>query len=224
MNNITVREFIRNYENGKYVNPDKETMIDAGWYDWFCDEEQLKLRLDLMYYKVKQIALMPKINMDRMFVFFKNNCPGEGEIYDDFRFCDIDSGDVVYTIVPASGQKKNRGQAELWGRENDFKEALAKGTWEDITNFFSIEKRHLFHYTVDGAVKAIGAFGKSTQREFDAAIAVLPELIAKGRQGDEAAGQTANNLLWQLANESFNTRKNDTFKCLFLFGNKEAAE
>ena len=141
MSNTTVREFIHNYENGKYVDPSKETMIKAGWHDWFCEDEELKIRLDLLYYKVKRIALTPKINIDKMYVFFKNNCPGESEIYDDFRFCDMESGNVIYTVVPASGHRRDKGQAELWGRENNFKEALVKGTWDDILAFFgNVEK------------------------------------------------------------------------------------
>ena len=225
-NNITVREFIRNYENGRYDNSDKETMIDAGWYDWFCDDEELKPRLDAMFPKIKEIAVSSKIDVDNMYVFFKNNCPGRGDIYDDFRFCEMENGDVVYTITPESGQESIKGQSEVWGKENGFEGALAKGTWDDITAFFGNQKRHAMEYTVNGTLKQIGEFGKSTQKEFDDAIAILPELIAKGRQGDEAAGQTANNLLWQLANESFNTRKNDeaTFKCLFLFGKPEAVQ
>ena len=226
MSNTTVREFIRNYENGMYSSPSMGTMIEAGWYDWFCEDEELKPRLDAMFPKIKEIAVSSKIDVDNMYVFFKNNCPGRGHIYDDFRFCEIKSGDVVYTVVPESGQESIKGQSEVWGKENKFDGALAKGAWDDITNFFGIEGRHVFHYMVNGTVKTLGEFGKSTQKEFDEAIAILPELIAKGRQGDEAAGQTANNLLWQLANESFNTRKSDTatFKCLFLFGKAEAVQ
>ena len=35
---ITIREWLSNYENGKYNNSDFETMCDAGWYDWFCSD------------------------------------------------------------------------------------------------------------------------------------------------------------------------------------------
>jgi len=72
-------------------------------------------------------------------------------------------------------------------------------------------------------VKMPDGFGKSTQRDFDNAIAALPSLIAKAREGDEHSGQLANDLLWRLANEGFNTRSTDreTFKQIFNFGRKE---
>jgi hypothetical protein len=224
MSNTTVREFIRNYENGMYSSPSMGTMIEAGWYDWFCEDEELKPRLDAMFPKVKQIAMSSKIGMDRMYVFFKNNCPLEGNVYDDFRFCEMRNGDVVYTVVPASGHKKTEGQSELWGRENDFKEALAKGTWDDIANFFGVQDRHEIKYKVNGITYIIGEFGKSTQNEFDEAVANLPLLIKFAREGNIEAGQTANDLLWTLANESFNTRQSKDFECLYTFGKTEAVQ
>jgi len=138
MSEITVREFIRNYENGRYDNADVDTMIEAGWFDWFCEDEELKPRLDAMFPKVKQLAASLNIDIDTMFVFFKNNCPGVGELYDDFRFCDIETGDVVYTVIPASGHKRDFGLAEVWGTENSFDRALAKGYWHDIEDFFKV--------------------------------------------------------------------------------------
>lgn len=76
---------------------------------------------------------------------------------------------------------------------------------------------------VNGNEKFIGDHGRSTQEQFDEALTSLPNLIANARQGDEKAGNTANKLLWQLANEGFNTRTTikGTFKELFSFGKSE---
>lgn len=73
--------------------------------------------------------------------------------------------------------------------------------------------------TLDGQEKHLGDFGESTKQEFDEAVAILPELIAAARNGNEVAGQTANDLLWKLANEGFNSRKTGkNFEQLFPFG------
>jgi len=136
--NLSLKDFIGNYEAGKYRNPSRETMIDAGWFDWFCKDSSLKSKLDKLFPKVKQIASSEKVDMDKMYVFFKNNCPFNGSLYDDFRICDIETGDVVFTIIPASGHKANKGEASVWGQENNFKEALIKGTWRDVKSFFGI--------------------------------------------------------------------------------------
>ena len=228
MSEKSIRKFISNYVAGCYENPSRETMIEAGWYDWFCDDTELKPRLDAMFPKVEQIAHSAKVDMDTMYVFFKNNCPGVGDIYDDFRICDMRTGDVIFTVCPASGHERTMGRADLWGRENNFKGALAEGTWEDITNYFGIVvlKRQVMEYTVNGTKKVIGKFGKSTQQEFDEALASLPGLIKSAREGNSEAGQTANNLLWQLANESFGTRHFDEnrFVEVFPFGKLEGVQ
>lgn len=139
MSEKSVRQFIREYEQGMYDSDNVQVMIEAGWFDWFCGDRKLKKKLDKLFPKVTQIAHSQKINMDTMYVFFKNNCPMHGSLYDDFRFCDMRTGEVVYTVVPASGHTVCKGQAELWGRENNFKEALVKGTWNDIKKYFGIK-------------------------------------------------------------------------------------
>jgi hypothetical protein len=40
-----------------------------------------------------------RVNLDKMYVFFKNNCPMRGPLYDDFRICDKEDGKVLYTVV-----------------------------------------------------------------------------------------------------------------------------
>jgi hypothetical protein len=113
-------------------------MCAAGWYDWFCRKSSLKRRLDKLYPKVRDIAQSSKINLDAMFVFFQNCCPGEGSLYDEFKICDMETYSVIYVVVPKSGHKCDNGRAELWGRENGFKGPLVAGTWKNIKVYFGI--------------------------------------------------------------------------------------
>jgi hypothetical protein len=62
-----------------------------------------------------------------------------GKLYDDFRFCNIKTGDVVYTIIPKSGHVSEHGKALLWGNKNNFKGSIVEGTWKDIIKFFKIK-------------------------------------------------------------------------------------
>jgi len=137
MSKLTIRQFIQNYESGKYANSELNTMIAAGWHDWFCEDTELKQKLDAMFPLLKQIVYSQKINIDTMYVFFKNNCPGTGDLYDDFRISEISNDDVVYTITPSCGHERTKGQASIWGRENGFEKPIITGTWEDVSNYFA---------------------------------------------------------------------------------------
>ena len=102
------------------------------WYDWFCSTGALQRRGVALLRKLKSIKDSKKFDKEKTYLFFKNNCPMVGPLYDDFRICDKETGNVIFTVSP-----KNRdGEAEVWGRENNFQGALVKGTWNDVKAFF----------------------------------------------------------------------------------------
>ena len=143
--NLSIREFLAKLDNGDFDVRDRDVQIEAGWYDWFCADESLMKKTKALGRRLKRLLGGKKINLDDHYVFFKNNCPVNGRLYDDFRICDKESGDVIYTITPKTGHamKQRRyeageldGLSELWGKENDFKEPIIAGKWQDIVNHF----------------------------------------------------------------------------------------
>jgi hypothetical protein len=133
---VSLRQWLINCDKGMYESTDIDTQIAAGWYDWFCTDKSLSKRLAAMVPKIRRICTSKKVDLDNSYIFFKNNCPCVGEIYDDFRICDIKTGDVIYTITPKSGHAP--GNAEVYGRENKFDGPLANGTWKDVLNYFNV--------------------------------------------------------------------------------------
>lgn len=113
--------------------------IYAGWYDWFCRDESLCAKTKKLGKKVLSLMASDKIYTDKNYIWFKNNCPMDGSLYDDFRIADLETGDVIYTIVPSSGFNHNKGTAEVWGRENDFGGPLVEGSWADVKAFFGVK-------------------------------------------------------------------------------------
>ena len=88
MKEITVREWISRFQRGDFNSKDVKTQIDAGWYDWFCDDSKLVK-------KTKEIgALLARITnpfiLDNFRVWFKINCAVVGRLYEDFRFEPLD--------------------------------------------------------------------------------------------------------------------------------------
>lgn len=135
---LSIREWLKAFDSEAFSSKDFKIQIKAGWFDWFCRDTSLRGKTYALAPKVKQIAKSTKVNIDTMYVFFKNNCPVNGSLYDDFRICDAKTGDVIFTIVPKSGHKVKLGQTEVWGRENDFKEPLYKGDWKGALKWFGV--------------------------------------------------------------------------------------
>lgn len=81
---ISVRKWQEKYANGEFSAPDYSTQCNAGWYDWFCKTESLAGRLKRIAGIVTRIC-DPYI-LDNYAVWFKNNCPLQGNLYDDVRF------------------------------------------------------------------------------------------------------------------------------------------
>lgn len=137
---MTLREWFTKFQNGDFNKPDVETQIEAGWFDWFCPDDRLRTKTIELGAKIKTIINSPKLKPDEQYIFFKNNCPMNGRLYDTFSICDIKTENVVYWVCPKQGHKHIQGLAEVYGAENNFKEYLAAGKWKDIRRFFGMLK------------------------------------------------------------------------------------
>jgi hypothetical protein len=109
------------------------------WYDWFCKDSSLKNKGKYLLKKLKAISKSSKFDNDKCYVFFKNNCPGFGNLYDDFRICDIETGEVIFCVVPNNGNKGSDtyGEAEVWAEDaNGEWGCQCHGSWTDIKKWF----------------------------------------------------------------------------------------
>ena len=126
----TLRQQLEAFDNGTTMDSDGQ--INSGtfnFYDWFCSDKALENKSMKLFKQVKTfIKHHPEINLDTHYVFFKNNCPMIGSTYDDFRICDIEGGNVQFTVTPSRVIKKSGREtikiSEMWGRSNDFKQPL----------------------------------------------------------------------------------------------------
>lgn len=98
MEKVNIKNWIDFYNEGGFDSPQVSNQIYAGWHDWFCKDSSLKNKTKKMGAIIKNIKVGGKIDLDNMYVWFKNNCPLNGPLYDDFRFANLEDGEVQLTI------------------------------------------------------------------------------------------------------------------------------
>ena len=124
---------LNGFANGLILDSAGNNTDCFNFYDWFCKDSSLERKSWNLMKKVKTfLKHNPDIDLLTHYVFFKNNCPMRGPLYDDFRICNIETGDVVYTVIPKCGHS---GLAEMWGRENGFEGPIK--TAETFSKLFS---------------------------------------------------------------------------------------
>ena len=113
------------------------------FWDWFCSEKALKIKSKLLMTKAEKVMSKLGLDPETHRVFFKNNCPGSGKLYDSFSICTNDEkNDVVIWCTPSSGHKSTEGQAQLVDfRDYETREYTGKvgkeincSSWKELTH------------------------------------------------------------------------------------------
>lgn len=107
-----------------YINPMEF------WYDWFCADRYLQVKGQKLMGKLIEIINSPKFDKAQTYTFFKNNCPMVGRLYDDFRICDINTGDVLFTIC---NPEPNKWCVYCKGH---WREPIISGGWKKVSKWF----------------------------------------------------------------------------------------
>ena len=120
MANLTVREFQSKFAAGAFDNNDFDTQVSAGWYDWFCSDRQLAGKTKRLGKVVSGISDGGKVDLDNHHVWFENNCPMAGPLYDDIRISDATGNLLVMSY-------QNKEESHTWtvySYLNNFKEPI----------------------------------------------------------------------------------------------------
>ena len=112
MKKVSLAEQLNAFASGRIIDSEGSENTCFNFYDWFCKDSSLERKAHALFPRVKRfLKEHPEIDIHSTYVFFKNNCPMRGPLYDDFRICN--ENELIYTVIPKCSHS---GQAEIWGK------------------------------------------------------------------------------------------------------------
>jgi len=142
MDKLTITEFLTKWDNNEF-DSSIPSMIEAGWYDWFCEDKSLFNRIKELVPKIKFMVKERYVNPNECYVWFKNNCPMNGSTYDDFRISNIHTDENILGCAPTSGHTSCKGVASLWffpKNEGGFKTFIEPLGWAQMKKDLKTQK------------------------------------------------------------------------------------
>lgn len=133
---ISIREWVSKWNNGEFSSKDFDTQVKAGWYDWFCSDSSLSNKL------VKFGKILAKVTndfvLDSYYVWFKNNCPMVGRLYDDVRFEPLngDLRDSLYFGI-AVDDERNKAKYTVFTARNEYKDEFNFSKSSEVVTFLN---------------------------------------------------------------------------------------
>ena len=132
MKATTLKDQIASFKNNDYL--DSDGSLNSGcfnFYDWFCKDSSLENKAKKLFKQVIKFVKHIDVDQENTYVFFKNNCPMNGPLYDSFSICEIESGDVLWWVTGKSG---HTGKAEI------VKAPEFSTTWKEANTYSQLFK------------------------------------------------------------------------------------
>lgn len=121
------REWIEMQKSGAFDASDFDTMVRAGWVDWFGPVEKLAPLLKKLAPLVRRVAASGRVDLDATYVAFKLALRIDGVMYPMFWFAEIETGQNVFTVVPDAPE----GGSSIWDASGEH----VFETWHDAVAY-----------------------------------------------------------------------------------------
>ena len=139
MEEMTIKTFCERFMRGDFNSYRHDVQLQAGWYDWWCKNSALPKKTQTLGRKVVAIKDSKRFDATRTYVFFKNNCPMVGALYDQFSICDLATGDVLFCCqhLEKGSHGCDHAHWELYDHTCGFDKPIVNGTWRDVLKYFN---------------------------------------------------------------------------------------
>lgn len=136
--NITMTEFAQRFVAGDFESSRLAVQQEAGWYDWWCRASALANKTRVLGKKVLAIMDSKRFDKNKCYVFFKNNCPMVGKLYDQFSICDMATGNVLFCIqyLEKGSHGCDKAHWELYDNNVGFDVPVVNGSWRECIKYF----------------------------------------------------------------------------------------
>lgn len=136
---MNIKEFVERFKRGDFASTAIQVQCEAGWYDWFCKLSSLANKTKKLGAKVCKIANSKKFSKENSYVFFKNNCPIVGPLYDQFSICDIETREVLFCVqhLEKGSHRCEKAHWEVYDAKFGFTEPVVNGTWREVEKYFN---------------------------------------------------------------------------------------
>lgn len=162
----TQRYRLEKFKNQPSINEvlaNPELLCKNSWcwsfYDWFCPDRSLERRAKALLPKVKFLVDIGLVNGDENYVWFKNNCPMCGTLYDDIRISSLVSGDeegwskYLGGLAPRSGHYTAKFKCTIWTLYNNGDGSVMQDatSWSELKRELKRkEKSHIYRVLKEG--------------------------------------------------------------------------
>ena len=83
MTKANLKQQLEAFKQGRYLDSDGNESWCYTFYDWFCKDSSLEEKSKKLFRQTQKFVDLMGIDQEKHYVFFKNNCPMNGPLYDD---------------------------------------------------------------------------------------------------------------------------------------------